>query len=493
MNTFCNLGAVSDAPSRGADALLVAVVVDSRSPPDWVTASIAALSDRFAQVVVSPLQAEDAAERARILSTAALVVDLTRNSDIEAEGSQLVLSVRHGATPAAAPRVLLRELFANRSTVTSSVSAKSAGTNSTVVATARTGLSRRSLAESRRRVAAKVPSLILRGLDTARASEPRPALPEHACEPIEIPALVGGAVRLAGGLVRSALTALTTTANYEVAFGAREATQSPMVLPRDMHWVDHPHDRFLADPFLAREDGTTFVFVEDYSRRRGYATIGVFEPSDPAATFRTVLDRGKHMSYPFVFQDEHTGDWLMLPETAAERRITLFRGSRFPDEWHEDTVLLDDVSAYDPTLFQRDGTYWLFYASGTPGSAHDDELHLATAETLRGPYHAHPWSPLKSDVIGSRPAGRLFDWQGRLIRPAQDSSTEYGYAVVFQEVTELSPTRYAEQPIGRLAPDWAPGLRGTHSLDFLDDVVVADAKRTRPKPGLWRLSRAEAR
>ena len=256
-----------------------------------------------------------------------------------------------------------------------------------------------------------------------------------------------------------------------------------MHVPTRMHWVDHPQDRFLADPFLARENEQTFVFVEDFSRVTGYATIGVFEPRDPSSTFRTVLDRGRHLSYPFVFRDEETGDWLMLPEMAAERRVTLFRASSFPDEWHEDTVLLDDVVAYDPTIVLRAGRFWLFYASGSRGSALDDELHLAFSETLRGPYTPHPRNPVKSDVIGSRPAGRLFDWNGQLIRPAQDSATEYGYAVVFQNVTALTPTTFAEEPIGRILPDWAPRIRGTHSWDVLDDIVVTDAKRVLPKHG----------
>ena len=299
-------------------------------------------------------------------------------------------------------------------------------------------------------------------------------------------AVVTGAARVARDLARSTLASFATETSYAVAWGRRDASDSPMRMPTQMNWVDHPHDRFLADPFLARENEQTFVFVEDFSRVTGYATIGVFEPRDPSSTFRTVLDRGRHLSYPFVFRDEETGDWLMLPEMAGERRVTLFRASSFPDEWHEDTVLLDDVVAYDPTIIFRAGRFWLFYASGSAGSALDDELHLAFSETLRGPYTPHPRNPVKSDVIGARPAGRLFDWNGQLIRPAQDSAAEYGYAVVFQKVTALTPTAFAEEPIGGILPDWAPRIRGTHSWDVLDDIAVTDAKRVLPRSGASR-------
>ena len=137
-----------------------------------------------------------------------------------------------------------------------------------------------------------------------------------------------GAFRLGGDGVRSLYASLTREASYAVAWGSRTPSDSPIELPRQMNWVAHPPDRFLADPFLARHDGRTFVFVEDFSHAAGYATIGVFEPRAPAATFRTVLDRGSHLSYPFVFRDNGDGDWLMLPEMAAEDRVTLFRAAR---------------------------------------------------------------------------------------------------------------------------------------------------------------------
>ena len=244
---------------------------------------------------------------------------------------------------------------------------------------------------------------------------------------------------------------------------------------------------------LPATNGRTFIFVEDYSHRDGYATIGVFEPREPATSLRTVLDRGTHLSYPFVFRDERSGDWLMLPEMAAEGRVVLFRSSSFPDGWQEDAVLLEGVSAYDPTLVFRDGRYWLFYASGTTGYCFNDELQLAFSDTLRGPYTPHPRNPVKSDVIGSRPAGRLFEWNGRLIRPAQDSSREYGYAVVFNEVTALTPTTFPSARSADSSPIGRRGMRGTHSWDILDDIVVADAKRLHPKRASGRFTRFAAR
>jgi hypothetical protein len=405
-----------------------------------------------------------------------IVLDLTEAGNVPRPSGHLILTLWHGASPAAAPDVLLDELLRGDSTVTSTVVAQYAG-RTWEVTSARTALSRWSLVESRRRVAGKAAPLLsrsLRGVGHTNDTLTVAARPSGGAGSLHVAVAVA---RLAARAVRSWVSSLTTRTEWGVAWGARDRSHSPLHPPEHMNWVDHPADRFLADPFLARSDGTTFVFVEDFSHTRGYATIGVFEPRDSEGTFRTVLDRGTHLSYPFVFRDPADGSWLMLPEMAAERRVTLFRATSFPDEWSDDAVLLDDVTAFDPTVLFREGRYWLFYASGTPGSTGDDELYIFSSETLRGPYTPHPQNPIRSDPVGARPAGRFFEWNGRLIRPGQDSSRGYGYAVAFYEVTALSPTAYAEVEISRLEPDWASGIRGTHSWDFLDDIVVTDARR----------------
>ncbi len=394
-----------------------------------------------------------------------------------------MLVVRHGAIRATSRFALVRELLGGRRTLTTTVEGHDGTDRTFAIEAARISLAPWAPGMNRARASAKASSLLVRAVEATLLGERDVPGVASDPQPLGATAVAGGAVRLVAEAARSLVSSHTTTTNYAVAWGTRDPARSPLELPREMHWVEHPPDRFLADPFLARDGDRTYVFVEDYSRTDGYATIAVFEPRDARRTLRTVIDRGSHLSYPFVFQDDETGDWLMLPEMAAERRVTLFRAHGFPGDWREEAILLDDVAAYDPTIHHRDGLYWLFYASGAVGGAGDDELHIAFGESLRGPYVPHPLNPVKSDVVGARPAGRLFEWNGRLIRPGQDSAREYGYAVVFNEVTELTPTGFAEVTVGRLEPDWAPDIRGTHSWDFLDDLVVADAKRIHRRAG----------
>ena len=67
-----------------------------------------------------------------------------------------------------------------------------------------------------------------------------------------------------------------------------------------------------------------------------------------------------------------------------------------------------------------------------------------------GPWKEHPLSPLiKGDPRTARPAGRPFEWNGKLYRLAQDGYPIYGYAVRAFEITDISATTYAEKLIDK--------------------------------------------
>jgi hypothetical protein len=178
------------------------------------------------------------------------------------------------------------------------------------------------------------------------------------------------------------------------------------------------------------------------------------------------------MSYPFLF--EHDGEHYMIPETAENRRIELYRATNFPGEWQLERILLEDIEAVDATLFRRDGHLWLFANVGDSGGPTVDELFLFRADSLDGEWTPHPMNPVVSDVRRARPAGRLFERDGTLIRPGQDCSRRYGSAVVLNEITVLTPERYEEATLGRIDPAWWKGNLGSHTYNFDGRIEVVD-------------------
>lgn len=232
-----------------------------------------------------------------------------------------------------------------------------------------------------------------------------------------------------------------------------------------------PKDKFWADPFPVKHEGKYFVFFEEYLYAEDRAHISVMEltkagPTDPVP----VLKCDYHLSYPFVFQWHNR--YFMIPETAANRTVELYACESFPGEWKLETNLLEGVPARDATLFEVDGRWWMFVAIADTDSS--DELHLYYSSTPLGPWTPHKKNPVKSDVRNSRPAGRLFHWNGDLYRPAQDSSQRYGYAMTINRVLRLTPEEFVEQEVSKVLPQWRKDLRGTHTLNICDDLTVID-------------------
>ncbi|MFN2405782.1 MAG: hypothetical protein ABR594_06980 [Pyrinomonadaceae bacterium] len=232
-----------------------------------------------------------------------------------------------------------------------------------------------------------------------------------------------------------------------------------------------PKDKFWADPFPVKHDGKYFVFFEEYLYAEDRAHISVMEltksgPTEPVP----VLKCDYHLSYPFVFQWNNR--YFMIPETAANRTVELYVCESFPGEWKLETKLFEGVPARDATLFEVDGLWWMFVAIADTDSS--DELHLYYSSTPLGPWTPHKKNPVKSDVRNSRPAGRLFHWNGDLYRPAQDSSQRYGYAMTINRVLRLTPEEFVEQEVSKVLPQWRQDLRGTHTLNICDDLTVID-------------------
>jgi hypothetical protein len=250
----------------------------------------------------------------------------------------------------------------------------------------------------------------------------------------------------------------------------------------DSGLVEWEAGHIYADPFLFEHEGRHHLFVEHVPAGRHHGVISHVEVGGGSP--RPVLEAEHHLSYPFVF--EHGGEIFMIPETSAVRRLELHRAVEFPHRWELDTLLMDGVEAVDATVFEHDGRLWMLVGVASPGASTLDELHVYFADGPRGPWRPHPRNPVVSDVRGARPGGALLRSGGRLIRPAQDGSRRYGWALSFREIDLLTETEYAEHEVERIEPDAIPGARATHTYARDSRYEAVDARGREPRFRLLR-------
>lgn len=241
--------------------------------------------------------------------------------------------------------------------------------------------------------------------------------------------------------------------------------------------LDGGPSRFLADPCALRHRGVDHVFMEEYpfNLRRGVISWSYLRPDGTLSQPERVLERPYHLSYPFVF--EHDGEMWMIPESAANGTVDIYRSKDFPRGWEHAGTLLEGVNAVDATLHHDGQRWWMFASIGEQGSYAWDELFLYMADQPTGPWRAHPKNPVKSDAASARPAGRLFRRGTMLLRPAQDCSRVYGGAVTLCAVDVLTETNYEEHAIETIPPSWIPGAEALHTLSASPGLEVIDARR----------------
>jgi hypothetical protein len=245
-------------------------------------------------------------------------------------------------------------------------------------------------------------------------------------------------------------------------------------------FIESPRGHYYADPFLFRRDGRTWLFFEDYdySAKRGVIGCAEVQADGRLAAPRTALRRPYHLSFPFVFED--AGQIYMIPETGANRTVELYRATRFPAEWRQEAVLLSGAKALDTVMWREAGRYWFFVTIIHPPGA-GPQLFLFHADAPAGRWTCHPANPIASDARLARAAGAIFTTGSSRIRPSQDGSRDYGYAIHFREITRLSPSEYEERPLSTLPPAWHKGLTGTHTYSRCATAEAVDGQILAPR------------
>jgi len=252
-----------------------------------------------------------------------------------------------------------------------------------------------------------------------------------------------------------------------------EMIASPSSDKSDFQWMRCPPGHFYADPFLFQHQDQVWLFFEDYLYGEKRARISCAPvQSDLSIGPPTVcLDFSYHLSYPVVFH--HDGEIFMMPESAENQSVELWRATRFPLSWKLEKTLFHG-SLVDTTPLFRDGR-WYFFATlcEPPGNAAFGALF--SSDGLAGDWVHHPNSPISTDVHYARSAGAILKLGDRLLRPVQDCGENYGRRIHVEEILELTPDTYRRRLLHSIEPDWDKRLKGVHTYSFCNGIEALDA------------------
>ncbi len=313
------------------------------------------------------------------------------------------------------------------------------------------------------------------GLVSAEPGTSAPAVPAHypTIRAPTIPVLGRVCWSLAATVAVNRFRLLKWRDQWQVAYHFADENDAAIRFER-LRYLVPPRDCFWADPFAVEQEGRYFIFFEElpFRTQKGrIMVIEVFEDGDPGEP-QVALDRPYHLSYPFVFDWE--GSLYMMPETAANGTVEVYRCEEFPLRWRLHRVFLENISAYDATLWQDKDRWWMFVNVAEPGADSSDELHLYSSMTPLGPWTAHRANPVVSDVRSARPAGPLFSRDGVLYRPSQDCSLAYGHSVLINRVDVLRDDAYRETAVDRVLPGWRKDILHVHTLGGTQRLRVID-------------------
>lgn len=234
-----------------------------------------------------------------------------------------------------------------------------------------------------------------------------------------------------------------------------------------------PKNEFWADPFLIRHKNELYAFFENYEYKIGKGKISCAKIIDNKFTdVKDALCTSFHLSYPFIIKQGD--DIFLIPETAQNRKVEIYRCIEFPDKWELYSTAFENEEIVDTTYFVDDNNeQWLFL---NKGYVNKPELHIYKIDSLKlNKIEPHLMNPVKIDSRTARNAGAIFKYENDYYRPSQENAFGfYGSGLNINRIVKLDMEEYIEEKIITIKPNFKKGLIGLHHVHQIDDYFIFD-------------------
>lgn len=242
-----------------------------------------------------------------------------------------------------------------------------------------------------------------------------------------------------------------------------------------IHWIDNGKyngNKWFADPFILDYDGSRIILLVeefDYKVHRGrIARLTIDRTVWKVKECKIILDLLTHLSFPMIWRE---GEKIYVcPENHASGEFVLYEYNKDTDE----LVLIKSLikeKLTDAIIYHDEmGYYILSTYEPTPNGK---VLTIYKSDNLFDEYKQMQCISFEENI--ARNAGRLFEYRGKLIRPAQECNHTYGHAISFQEMTR-NESDFKFKEIYRYLSTHPSYKFGSHTFNEYNGMAVIDVK-----------------
>lgn len=202
-----------------------------------------------------------------------------------------------------------------------------------------------------------------------------------------------------------------------------------------IHWINNGRyegEKWFADPFiLDYNEKNIHLLVEefDYKIHRGrIAKLTIDRKKWVVEDCKIILELSTHLSFPMIWRE--ADKVYVCPENYRSGRWYMYRYLENKEKLELVNEVLNEALT-DAVLFSHNHNYFILstFVPTPSGKC----LSLWKSEKLMGAYDMVQKVSFNENV--ARNAGMIFNYGGKLVRPAQECNETYGHAISFQQVS----------------------------------------------------------
>ena len=260
---------------------------------------------------------------------------------------------------------------------------------------------------------------------------------------------------------------------YGVGF---QKTQWGKMEYRKAHFIENPPNHFLADPFVHRFKGEDYCFVEAFNYLEKKAQIDVYKLIEDKYEYLGIaLKEDFHLSFPYIF--EFKENVYMIPESAKNKDIRLYKAVNFPFDWELEEVLIDNIDAADSLVFHHNKKWWLFTnVDPLMKGDHNFQLDIYYSDSLlKGDWIPHKQNPVILEPTFARNGGILFS-EDNIYRVGQKFGfyKKYGLGFSIRKILHLDEESYIESEEVSYEDYYSSEIIGSHHIHSNSIYTVFD-------------------